>query len=199
MSLLPKAGMCCQESSRSLGELSLFCLLRPLPTNLLYQLREEVRVGIALIQKKIILCSVTLSFSGGINLFCAPWIAWDLEMLLRAAFLQLRSLHSHFSSCSPVLWQPQPDPAMPLRMQRCGSWPLERKLQPCVPHLLRAAGRALLPLPPSHGAGAAGQPLTPAVRIRVGWGSANYPVLTRVRPARTLAVHTDVFPASCAG
>lgn len=34
----------CAESSRSLGVRSLFCLVRPLPANLLCQFREEWRV-----------------------------------------------------------------------------------------------------------------------------------------------------------
>lgn len=62
-----------------------------------------------------------------------------------------------------------------------------------------SAGRALLPFLPLHQADTTSQTLTPVVRICVGWGGANYPVLTRVRPVRALALHTDAFPASCAG
>jgi len=53
-------------------------------------------LGIALIQTKIILCSVTFSFSRDMSRGL-PGI-WDL--LLRAGFLQPGSLHSHFSSSS---------------------------------------------------------------------------------------------------
>lgn len=195
--------MCCAESGRSLGELSLF-LLRPLQTELLCQLGEEIRVGIDLIQKKIILCSVTFCFSRGINLFVHYGLPGIWDLLLGAGFLQPGSLHSHFSSCSPVLWQPQPDGAMPLGMQGCSSSPLERKLQPCFPRLPHAAQWLQLaePFSLSHLRMGLVQPARPGlavVRIPVGWAGANYPVLTRVRPARALAVHTDAFPASCAG
>lgn len=44
-----------------------------------------------------------------------------------------------------------------------------------------------------------GQTPAAVVRVCVGWEGANYPVLTRVRPARALAVQADAFPASCAG
>lgn len=54
--------MCCAESSRSLGELSLFFLLRLLQTNLLCQLKENIRVEIDLIQKEIILCCYMFFF-----------------------------------------------------------------------------------------------------------------------------------------
>lgn len=166
MSLFPKAGMCCVESSRSLGELSLFFLLRPLQTNLLCQLREEVRVAVDLIQKEIILCSaVTFYFSRGFNLFVHHGLPGIWDLFLRAGFLQPSSLHSHFSPCCPVLWQPRPT-------ERCRDaalclWKGNRSL--CIPFLLPAAGRALLPSPfsPLHGAGTTRQTLAPGFEVLI--------------------------------
>lgn len=196
VSLLPKAGTCCAESGRSLGELSLF-MLRPLQTNLLCQSREENRVAIDLIQIKIILCSITFSFSRGINLFVPYGLPGIWDLLFTAGFLQPRSLHSPFS---PV---PLSDRAVPLRGWGIPLHPGKETaaVLPSAPAYssVASAGRALLTFSPSRRAGASSQTLTPVVRICAGRGGANYPVLTRVRPARALAVHTDVFAASCAG
>lgn len=197
MSLLPKAGTCCAESGRSLGELSLF-MLRPLQTNVLCQSREEIRAEIDLIQMQIILCSITFSFSRGINLFVPYGLPGIWDLLLTDGFLQPRSLHSPFSPFSPLPTEQCPyvggDTALHPGTETAATLPLAPACSSVA-----SADRALLPFSPLHGAGTSRQTLTQAVRIRAGWGGANYPVLTRVRPARALAVHTDVFPASCAG
>lgn len=104
--------------------------------------------------------------------------------MLRAGFLQSGSLHSHFYPvllcCGISVGQSNAPLHTGIQL-----FPLERKsalLPSARAHDSEfSTGRALLPFSALPGAGTSSQALTPVVGIRigVGWGGANYSVLTR--------------------
>lgn len=108
------------------------------------------------------------------------------DLLLRAGFLQPGSLHSHFHPVLLCCGSPFGQSSAPLHAG-IQLFPLERKsaLLPSAPvrDSELSTGRALLPFSALPGAGTSSQALTPAagIGIGVGWGGANYPVLTRER------------------
>lgn len=119
------------------------------------------------------------------GLSCLCTLSGIGDLLLRAGFLQPGSLHSHFIlfSCAVAGHLGR---AVPLCMQGY-SFPLGRKsaLLPSAParDSELSTGRGFLPFSALPGAGTSSQALIPAARmgIGVGWGGANYPVLTRER------------------